>query len=207
MLLANTAQADIITGVGDVFDIGWSAACGPATCTGTAQFEVSSYVPGASGQVGLNVFIDNTMNSPGEFLVGLGWNMDPVATGIASFTNTGNHYFNYAYLNTNFPSFHTINVCVDQTSNNSSCGGGPAPHGIPSPGTDSFNIVLDVPGLSSSGVNLSDFALKYAGSLGSFEFSGTDAPPTPAPVPEPASLTLCGTGLVLVVRRLRHRSS
>ncbi len=70
-------------------------------------------------------------------------------------------------LDLNFPSFGTLNVCVDDNGQGS-CGAGQASHGLPF-GSDTFTLSL-TGDFSGGTVMLAEpFALKYAGELGSFE--------------------------------------
>jgi hypothetical protein len=209
LAVGRPSSAATIDAVGDNFNVVWSfAGCG-GTCTADASFDVTAF---DATTLVMDVTINNTLNAAGEFLVGIGWNMDPTATG-ASLVTAGT-YFDNVRLDQTFPSFNNINVCVDDNGQGS-CGAGQATDGIPSPGSDSFTISL-TGDFSGGSVILDTFAAKFAGDLGSFEGGGSETSggtdtgatdtgaTTGGEIPEPTSMLLLGSGLAAAAMRMRR---
>ena len=201
------------------FSISWSFACGAAgTCTGDASFDVTSF---SSTELIMDVTVNNTLDTAlALFLEGLGWDMDPAATG-AELTTPG-AFLDEVRLDVNFPTAGTLNICVDDNGGggggDGSCGSG-QPNGIPSPGSDFFTIKLT--GDFGDSVDLTDFTLKYSGEPDSFEgpgeetTGGTDTGATDTgatdtgattggEIPEPTSMLLLGSGLAAAAMRMRR---
>jgi PEP-CTERM motif len=214
MILAagRTSSAATITGTGSDFSITWSFACGAVTCTGDASFDVTSF---DATTLIMEVTVNNTLDSPGQFLTGIGWNMDPVATA-ASMVTPG-QFLDNVRLDQTFPSFNTLNVCVDDNGQGS-CGAGQVPDGLPF-GSDTFTLSLTGDFSGGTATLLEPFALKYAGELGSFEGGsgpggsgpgGTSGPGGSEPggeIPEPTTLLLMGSGLAAAAARLRRKQN
>ncbi len=116
----------------------------------------------------------------------------------AKITTKGS-YFRYAYFPGGVDGFKSSeNVCMTGFSKN--CSGG---HGTLTPGSsDSFVLALSGKfGTSSPSITLSDFAVKFQTSEGSYEFGGNALSETP----EPGTLALFGTALLLAVGTFLRR--
>jgi hypothetical protein len=217
------------------FEVDWS--CSSALCatsnqtppagvtlTGVAAFSNPVFTTEGSGLVDLSisVTISNT-TAQGSLstadwqsirLTSWGFDTDPDATGV---TTSGAAVFQSATLNTNFPSFMQVDVCVIGGQN---CSGGangglaPLGSGAPQPGSDTFTLNLTGFAAGTTSVDFGTevvgatelFDVKYQTGFGSFEFQNQpcatgsqgcgNTPPTNAP--EPTSLALLGSGLALL---------
>lgn len=149
--------------------------------TATATFTLT---PNDSNSQNLSITMMNTtLGQPGEYISGFGFNLSPDGT---ADTFGGGTTFTSMLVNTNFPSFKTIDVCVFAGNNCSASNGG-----LSAPNSDTVSMRL----LGSNAFTLNTFAIKFAGNLGSFEVAGCPAGTSCTSVPEPASLLLLGLGL------------
>jgi hypothetical protein len=197
MLLAfsSPARADVISlGSGETasFDILWSRVVSGVDLTALGEFTVSLQ----DTYVDVLITLTNNTLLESEKIHSIGFNTDPSATGLTN-VQAGTYFTNFN-LNTTFPDFQTIDICV-YTANN--CAGGPETGNLPgNGGTDTFGFRLL--GDFSGGLALSTFAVKFQGDLGSFEFEGHRPP---ASVPEPSGLMLTALGLAAtgIARRRR----
>jgi len=132
----------------------------------------------------LNITLTNTtVGQGGEYISGFGFNVNPNGTADQFVAGTT---FTHMLLNTNFPSFQTIDVCVFAGNNCSASNGG-----LFAPNSDTVSMRLT----GSNSFSLDTFAIKFAGNLGSFESAGCVAGTSCTSVPEPSSLLLLGSGL------------
>ena len=220
------------------FEVDWS--CSSAICstsnqtppagvtlTGVAAFSNPVFTTEGSGlvDVSISVTISNT-TAQGSLstadwqsirLTSWGFDTDPDATGV---TTSGAAVFQSATLNTNFPSFMQVDVCVIGGQNCSGgANGGLAPLGSGASQTGSDTFTLNLTGFAA-GTTSVDFGTEVVGGTelfdvkyqtglgngGSFEFQNQpcitgstgcgDQPPTNTP--EPTSLLILGSGLVLL---------
>ena len=168
---------------------------GPAPLTATLTF--SNFVVGG-GTASMQIAVANQTNAalfPSGRLTAFGFDTDPNATGVGD-----NSAIFSTFLNTNFPSFHVVDVCA---STGPTCDGGGGSNlapgasniftltltGLPA-GTTSLDL-----GANGSGPETFDF--KWQTSIGSFEsscvFGGSCGSVL---IPEPMTLTVLGAGLL-----------
>ena len=187
---AQAASISIPSGGTQSFDIFWSKVVGTTDLTALGEFNVNVTDSYADFYVTLT---NNTDAAAGESVHSIGFNSAPNGTSI-TMLDPGD-YFKSLGLQQTFPGFKTIDICA-WTANNCSGGaqGSNLPGGGAPVGTDTFAFRLG--GDFSSGLALTNFVIKFQGSLGSFEF--TDTTP-PSNVPEPSSLLLLAVGSVAAI--------
>lgn len=192
-VLSGRAEAAPITIGGDSsqsFEIVWSQMVGSVELRATGVFDVVVTDSYADFTIRLTNEMAASFN---EKIHSIGFNTNPNAT---SLTNIDpGQYFDYFRLNTNFPSFQRIDICM-YTANN--CTGGAQHQNLPGQVEDEFGFRLN--GNFSNGITLDTFAIQFMGDLGSFQFEGEEPPPR---VPEPGSalLVFMGLGSLVASRR------
>lgn len=195
-----------VTEVGDTFVVEYTClttdVCGDAgspdtELTATTTWTVTS-ISADGSEITFEIVVSNTTSDPGsttnritEFGVVV---LDPDAT--AATADTGWT----AMVDTNFPTFMTIDLVVEDDGTGAS--------GVGEGESDTLVLTLMTDGnINDSGQTLQIFPIKYQG-VGingeSFEFAGT-VPDEPFPVPEPSSLLLFGTGLIGLTFMVRRR--
>lgn len=218
--LATPANANLIL-QNQSPDLIINASCGNITgCNGgtppttlSASAELSNFVWASNGtSVTFQVILANTTplatQTAGVDLTAFGFNTAPATTAIG-----GDAQFTI-YNDETFPGFNKLQFCG---SSGPTCAGG-ANQGLFPTQTNKFDVTLtglsgqvDLGTSMTGGAETYDF--KMAGSLGSFEFSGTacsagTAGCGPTSVPEPGSLLVMGSALVglgAISKRRRRR--
>jgi len=139
-------------------------------------------------------------------LTAFGYDVDPNAISGSDNSNVYN-----TFLDTNFPSFHTVDVCLSSGSN---CSGG-ANGGLSPNGTDAFVETLTFAGSITQfefGIGANEqLATKWQTGFGSFETSTNpncvDCVPTPTiiDVSEPGTIAMMGGSLLGMTGMLWYR--
>jgi PEP-CTERM motif-containing protein len=208
-VLTTQARAATITlGLGlnqNPADVIFSAIGGnpPTLMTATLDFlDVDITTTTADFQVKVT---NNTNSAFNQRVHSIGFNTDPNPA-TASMTTAGSVFTNVS-TNDNFPSFHTVDVCLFSPNQ---CSGGGQPGNLAEGASDTFTFRLT--GTFTNGITLNGFAIKFQGDLGSFEFGDTppgEPPPVvpPVTVPEPASMLLVGLGFAASLAGARRRNN
>jgi len=192
-----STSIDITAGdVGDTYTINWLDPTGvtgiSTNLSATGTFTVKSLT---TSQLLLNVTVDNTTASSFQAaILSLGMTSSP---SLSSKYQGSSSVFTGLSDPGNFPGgFKDINICVWAGSN---CDGGNINNGLQSGSTTSFELALSTSSgnLLSTGVDLSQFPVKFQTQDGSFEFGGSNT--TVPSTPEPSTLLLEGTGLMLIL--------
>lgn len=191
-----TASIDITAAdVGNTYTINWldpTSSTGIATnLSATGTFTVKSLT--SSGLL-MNVTLDNTTASSFQAaILSLGMTSSP---GLSSKFEGPSAVFTSLSDPGNFPGgFKNINICAYAGNN---CNGGSINSGLQSGSDTSFELALTTSSgnLLSTGVDLSQFPVKFQTQNGSFEFGGTSS--TVPSTPEPSTLVLTITGFFLI---------
>lgn len=202
-----TTSIDITSAdVGNSYSVDW---LDPTSSTGistnlsaTGTFTVKSLT---ASELLLNVTVDNTTASTFQAAI--------LSLGMTSSPSLSSKYQGSSTVFTglsdpgNFPGgFKNINICIWAGNN---CNGGSINNGLQSGSSTSFELALSTSSgnLLSTGVDLSQFPVKFQTQNGSFEFGGS-TPSIPS-TPEPSTWILDGTGLLLILffyRKTRAQS-
>lgn len=197
-----TTVVDITSGdVGLSYNITWMD---PTSSTGlstnlsaTGSFTVKSLT---SSELLLGITLNNTTSSSFQAaILSLGMTSSPSLSGQLLGTSS---VFSGLSDPGNFPGgFKNINLCLYAGSN---CNGGDINNGLQSASSTSFELALTTStgNLLTSGVDLSQFPVKFQTQDGSFEFGNAVFPATP----EPSSFFLAGTGLLMILLFFRRTS-
>lgn len=197
-----TTSLDITSAdVGNSYTVDW---LDPTSSTGistnlsaTGTFSVKSLT---SSELLLNITLNNT--TPSSFqaaILSLGMTASPNVS--AQYIGTSNVFTGISSPGTFPGGFKNINLCVWAGNN---CNGGDINNGLQSGSSTTFELALTTStgNLLSSGVDLSQFPVKFQTQDGSFEFGGSIVSSTP----EPSSFLLAGTGLLMVLLFSRRTS-
>ena len=192
---ATTAFDITSSDVGQTYAIDWMD---PTSSTGlstnlsaTGDFTVKSLT---SSELLLGVTLNNTTSSSFQAaILALGMSSSPSVSGKYVGTST---VFTGISDPGNFPGgFKNINICLFSGGN--VCDGGDINNGLQSGSSTSFELALTTStgNLLSSGIDLSQFPVKFQTQSGSFELGGSTLTATP----EPSSLILASTGLLMIL--------
>lgn len=197
-----TTVVDITSGdVGLSYNITWMD---PTSSTGlstnlsaTGSFTVKSLT---SSELLLGITLNNTTSSSFQAaILSLGMTSSPSLSGQLLGTSS---VFSGLSDPGNFPGgFKNINLCLYAGSN---CNGGDINNGLQSASSTSFELALTTStgNLLTSGVDLSQFPVKFQTQDGSFELGDKVFPAAP----EPSSFFLAGTGLLMILLFFRRTS-
>jgi hypothetical protein len=215
LLSTGPAWAVLITGIGsDVIDYSFSSVQGGVTLSGSVNVEVADFNT-VLNTITLSVTLENktpTATAGNNRWTHWGFGSTPDVLSI-NFVDPIDGGMTGASIS-NFPALSLIEAC--STSGNNCAGGGGG--GIGENQSDTFDLVLHFADLTSSGVDLSPFGVKFqsvgvAGASAEFYTCVDDCAPTRTPqsrqggsIPEPGTLTLFGLGLAgLAASRRRKR--
>lgn len=182
---AHPANASVISVDPDSttsFDIVWSQTVGSTQLLALGEFSLSV----TDTFVDFLITLTNDTGLYNQRIHSVGFDTDPNGNRLTN-TVSGTYFQKFA-LNQNLPGFKRIDICAWTTQN---CSGGGQQSNLPGLGAmDTFGFRLT--GDFSDGIDVSRFAIKFMGDLGSFEFEGHERPRQS--VPEPTSLLLIGLG-------------
>jgi hypothetical protein len=187
LLAASQASALSVTfnAVGDSGSATFT--CPAGTCSSGLSATVTlTLVSFAGNQAIFSVTIVNNSTLVGDRLVSFGFdNIVPTLT--AASANGGWD----ATVNTNFPGFQQVDLCVWDGSN---CSGGGSQGVVGAGGSETFALALWFNTTSIPPITFEQWVAKFQGPNGSFELEGDGG--DGGDLPEPGTLALLGLGLL-----------
>lgn len=193
LLAASQAGATTVTynAAGDSNTITFTCSNCSSGISGSIQMTLSSFNVGTRTAV-FAVVVTNNSTLAADRLVSFGFgNLTPNITSASD-----NSAMWSETLNTNFPGFQTVELCVWAGQN---CAGGGNGGVAGAGGSSSFNLTLVfAAGTTIPPITFDGWYTKFQGPNGSFELPGdtdTDTD-TDTDVPEPGTLALLGLGLM-----------
>ena len=170
--------------------------------TGTTKYTATAI---AAGGITLQAVVKNTSTTgTNQGLKSVGFQTTSPELSTVSFSQQAlagdTNVFNNALLNTTFPGFQTVELCV---LNGNNCSGGAQGTTLAEGQTDTFLLGLTF--ATSAGTppsfTIDGPRIRFKGDLGSYNFAGTNGDP----IPEPSTVLLFGSGLTgLMLWRWKH---